>query len=263
MKPYLPFFCAMFAANISYAGSIVPQGKCAFTVASRQTLSAVRSYVENNLHSSHRSYLRVVRTKNNWYAITVGDVPRENFDDIKRRLVSRGEAPYDSYCSNGNSYVRVISPSDYRTASSTSSSSSNNDEALQNTLLGAAVIVGGVACLFTSCLSGDKEPSPSKITFRNSCSRDDVKIAVRYLDTDDRWRTRAWWNFEYGHHSNLAYNDSTLWTKNSIVYYYAETLDGNLTWEGNHVFEYGDDDINMRQHRSNSDTISINLTCEN
>lgn len=334
-----------FFPTASHAYEIIPQGKCAFTVASRQTFPEVQSYIDNSLHSSHRSYLRVVLTKNGWYAITVGDVAKEDFEDIKRRLVSRGEVPSDSYCSNGSSYIRVVSSSEYKSGAPTprnqsqqvsvsntryiyvpgsrtilhenpnnSSStvsilrhgapvtflesngswtkvnsngsvgwisstflvkskselnppSNSNDYTAEAMALGAAAGAALIACSLGGIVGvdcfGSKKASSSKITIKNSCSRDDVRIAVRYLDTDDRWRTRGWWTFEYGERANLVSNDDTLWTNNAIVYYYAETLDGDIVWKGDQLVEFGDDDLYMAEHRTTSDTININLSCDN
>lgn len=336
--------------NTAFAQNIVPTGKCSFTVASRRTLPEVRSYISNKLHSSHRRYLRVVRTDNGWYAITVGDVSRSEFDTIKRKLVSRGEVPSDSFCLNGEKYAKVVRESEYRSAARTEprtqqvsasgrsyikvpgskalmrkgpgknfssygtvkhgqpvqilevsgswrkirlldwphesvawihegfivssqeelkprrSTDPDGDMAAAAVVAGAALGVGLIACSLGGVVGancfGNKKASSSKITFRNSCSRDDVKIYVKYLDTDDRWRTRGPWTFEYGERANLASNGDTLWTKNAIIYYYAETLDGDVTWEGSQRVEYGDDDLYMREYKTSSDTINVDLVCE-
>ena len=261
-------FLGSVIPNIALAQNVVPSGHCSFTVASRSSLSEVRSYIENRLHGSHRPHLRVVRSDNGWFAITVGDVPRNEFSSIKNRLVSRGEVPSDSFCMNGDSYARVVSASEYsRSSSPPRSSDPDGDMAAAAIVTGAALGVGLIACSLGGIIGADcfggGEAGPSKITFRNSCVRDDVRIYVKYLTTDDRWRTRGPWVFEYGERANLVSNGDTLWTNNSIVYYYAETLDGDVSWEGNQRVEYGDDDLNMREYRTSSDSISINLTCDN
>lgn len=107
------FFAILLSIPTTLTAGAVPDGKCAFTVASRQSMAEVRSYIASDLHSSHRPYLRVARTTNGWYAISVGDVPRQEFESIKSRLLSRGEVPRDSFCSNGNSYTGIIPRGDY------------------------------------------------------------------------------------------------------------------------------------------------------
>lgn len=264
----LPSILGGVIPNSALAQSVVPKGHCSFTVASRNSLSQVRSYINDRLHSSHRPHLRVVRASNGWYAITVGDVPKTDFNSIKNRLVSRGEVPADSFCMKRESYARVVPASEYKLPSSTSRSSNPNDDlAAAAVVAGAALGVGLIACglggiIGANCFGGD-EATPSKITFKNSCARDDVKIYVKYLTTDDRWRTRGPWVFEYGERANLVSNGDALWTNNSSVYYYAETLDGDVSWEGNQRVEYGDIDLYMREYQTSSDSININLTCTN
>lgn len=340
-------YAYLLSVGTSHAESIIAPGKCAFTVASRQTLSEVKSYISNNLLSSHKPYLRVAQTDNGWYAITVGDVPKDSFNDIKRDLVSRGEAPSDSYCSDGSKYARTIPPDEYlrdsrptrnnpqdapadntryvyvpgsrvilheapRGSSSTvtfmrhgapvtfieqdgswvkvrehgfgavgwvgekflvasqddlKSSTDSVFNHPEGMAVGAALGIGLIACglggiVGEDCFGGG-DTSPSKIAVKNSCQMDDVKIAIHYLNTDGQWRTRAWWEFEYREEANLVYNDDTLWTNNRIVYFYAETLDGEMSWEGDNVIEFGDNDLYMRKYESNSDSININLTCNN
>ncbi|UWQ00777.1 hypothetical protein K3X44_09590 [Aliiroseovarius crassostreae] len=96
----------------TFAG-VVPNEKCAFTVASRKTLAEVRSYIATRLHPSHKPYLRVAKTQNGWFAISVGDVPKVKFSTIKSRLVRKGEVPRDSFCSSGKKYTRIIPRHEY------------------------------------------------------------------------------------------------------------------------------------------------------
>lgn len=105
-------FLTLSLAEPTLAG-VVPSGKCAFTIASRQTLTEVRSYITTKLHPSHKPYLRVAKTRNGWFAISVGDVPRAEFSAIKSRLVRKGEVPRDSFCSSGKKYTRIIPRHEY------------------------------------------------------------------------------------------------------------------------------------------------------
>lgn len=97
----------------SAMAGVIPEGKCAFTVASRKTLPEIQKYISYNLHYSHLPYVRVALTRNGWYAISVGDVPIGDFDQIKRRLLRAKEVPEDSFCSNGSAYVKIIDKESY------------------------------------------------------------------------------------------------------------------------------------------------------
>ncbi|MBK1637168.1 hypothetical protein [Rhodovulum adriaticum] len=99
---------------------IVPEGKCAVTVASRPTLDDVRIYVQFDLPEVLRPSLDVVQTNNGWYAITVGTLPVGSFEQHKPQLVARGLLPEDAYCSAGQGYVAVVPPSDYSPGSGAS-----------------------------------------------------------------------------------------------------------------------------------------------
>lgn len=253
------------------AQNLITPGTCELIVKSKPTLSSARAYA---LNISDKRFVKIFKSSNGWYAISIGSLKPHEVGPVTRKWKASGKIPSDSFCSKGKKYVAEY---DWRTGkrliannrnSSGSSKPSHNgvfsdDEALDNTLIGAAVVVGLAACLLGACSSNNKDASPSKITFRNSCPRDDVKLYVHYRNTDDRWITRGPWVFEYGDRANLSSNGNTLWTKNSIIYYRAETLDGSNVWGGNQLIEYGDDDIYMREYKSTSDTISVNLTCDN
>lgn len=257
--------------SVSNAQSLVKPGTCELIVKSKPTLSSAREYAGN---ISDKRFVKIFKSSNDWYAISVGSLKPHEVDPIVQKWKASGKIPNDSFCSKGSKYVAEYNwrTGNRVTATNRSSSSSSkpshsgvfsNDEALDNTLIGAAVVVGLAACLFGACSSGNKEASPSKIYFKNSCRRDDVKVTVRYLDTEDRWRTRGPWTFDYGERASLASNGNTLWTKNAIIYYYAETLDGDVTWGGNQRVEYGDDDLYMKKHQTTSDSINVNLVCGN
>ncbi len=120
MRFCLVFFL-LFVESVSALAGVVPEGKCAFTVASRQTLPEVRTFVNEVMHPSHLPYVRVALSQNGWYAISVGDVPINDFSAIKNRLVRLGEVPSDSFCSSGSKYVSIIARDRYLSSSANSS----------------------------------------------------------------------------------------------------------------------------------------------
>lgn len=118
-----------------------------------------------------------------------------------------------------------------------------------------------LACLITGCLSDSSDsPTSSTLHFANNCY-EDVKVAVHYLDTEDKWRTRGWFELEAGESKDLYYVNETLRTKNSIVYFYAQSLDGSDVWGGDTLIEFGDEDLSMRQYQTSTGNINIRLSC--
>ncbi|ARE42384.1 hypothetical protein RGUI_4358 (plasmid) [Rhodovulum sp. P5] len=106
---------------------IVPEGMCAVTVASRPTLEDVRAYVENDLPDTFKSTLRVVQTRNGWYAIMIGDVPAESFERRKSDYMAQGLVPADTYCSAGKGFVAVVPQADYTSDTDVSEGTAPSD----------------------------------------------------------------------------------------------------------------------------------------
>ena len=99
-------------ATAAHAEVAIPKGKCAFIVASRSSIDEVNSFLAGVDDSLHRN-LQVVESSNGWYAISVGVIPEDEFDDIKARRVAAGIVPADSLCSKGTKYTRVLDEDEY------------------------------------------------------------------------------------------------------------------------------------------------------
>lgn len=65
-----------------------------------------------------------------------------------------------------------------------------------------------------------------EITLENRC-RFVVSVALHYLDLDDRWITRGWWNLDPG-----ATVETDAMTRNSVLYFYAENRAEGRSWTG-------------------------------
>lgn len=103
----------LFFATTAKADVRIPDGKCAFIVASRSSIDGVNSFLAG-LDDSLLKNAQVVVSNNGWYAISVGVFPREKFEKIKARRVAAGLVPKDSLCSSGKSYRRVLKASEYK-----------------------------------------------------------------------------------------------------------------------------------------------------
>lgn len=64
------------------------------------------------------------------------------------------------------------------------------------------------------------------ISLANRC-RVVVSVALYYLDLDDRWITRGWWNLDPG-----AIVETDAKTRNSVLYFYAENRAEGRSWTG-------------------------------
>jgi len=64
-----------------------------------------------------------------------------------------------------------------------------------------------------------------KVKFKNKCYKD-IQIAIRYLNLDNEWVTKGWFNTE-------SYEEAYLMnTNNLIFYYYAHSMDAKFKWSG-------------------------------
>ena len=99
-------------ATVAYADVTLPKGKCAFIVASRSSIDEVNSFLAGVDDSLHRN-LQVIESSNGWYAISVGVIPDEMFEDLKAERVRKGIVPEDSLCSKGAKYTRVLDEDEY------------------------------------------------------------------------------------------------------------------------------------------------------
>lgn len=103
----------LFSLTPANADVRIPDGKCAFIVASRSSIDGVNRFLAG-LDDSLLKNAQVVVSNNGWYAISVGVFPREDFEKIKARRVAAGLVPKDSLCSSGKSYRRLLKTSEYK-----------------------------------------------------------------------------------------------------------------------------------------------------
>jgi hypothetical protein len=71
-----------------------------------------------------------------------------------------------------------------------------------------------------------KQREYDRILIENKC-RADVAVALYYLDLDDKWITRGWWQVPPG---ETMTTDAM--TRNQYVYLYAENKSLGRTWDG-------------------------------
>jgi hypothetical protein len=81
-------------------------GECFVVVASRQFLYEVSEFL-NGLDDGFTD-IRVFKSTNNWYAISVGKVPSNVSASVISSLVASNRIPSDSICSTGKSYLREM-----------------------------------------------------------------------------------------------------------------------------------------------------------
>jgi len=99
-----------------------------------------------------------------------------------------------------------------------------------------------------------------KIT--NECSQT-VRIAIRYVDFSDSWRTEGWWTFNAGESNYLSDSVTILKTKKVKWYYYAEGVnDKSFVWKGNNIFKLNGVDIPMVELTDTDGDNNLVLTCK-
>jgi hypothetical protein len=81
-------------------------GECFVVVASRQFLYEVSEFL-NGLDDGFTD-VRVFKSTNDWYAISVGKVPSNVSAGVISSLVASNRIPSDSICSTGKSYLREM-----------------------------------------------------------------------------------------------------------------------------------------------------------
>lgn len=79
-------------------------GNCLIVAASRRTLDSALDYIEG---LASRSDVRLFRSSNGWFAITVAEVPDWEADARIAALIRRGY-PRDMFCSSGSRFGREI-----------------------------------------------------------------------------------------------------------------------------------------------------------
>lgn len=99
---------------------------------------------------------------------------------------------------------------------------------------------------------------------RNECQMP-VRVAVTYQDPTEMWRTESWWSFDPAEAATLHANGRQMEIP-SRFFYYAESADQRLTWNGpagNPVRTLGDRQLVFRTAgtRLENDRRVLTLTC--
>lgn len=248
---------AVSVPTVAVSQNLIEPGTCELIVKSEPSLDSARSYARN---IDDTRFVKIFESSNGWYAISIGALKPHEEEAIISSWKASGKIPDDSRCSDGKKFIAQY---DWRTGDRVYSGtpSSDDDNVGRNTLLvwgGAALLL---ACaLGADCFGSGESNTSSPLHFANNCY-EDVKVAVHYLDTEDKWRTRGWFNIDAGESTDLYYVNETLRTKNSIVYFYAQSLDGSDVWGGDTLIEFGDEDLSMRQYQTSTGNINIGLNC--
>ena len=101
-----------------------------------------------------------------------------------------------------------------------------------------------------------------KLHFTNNCDST-VRMALSFKDTDNRWRTLGWWNFQPKEEGFLRYEDQDLITGADFWYSYAESTDEqNLVWKGETKFNLGGVDLPMFKTTDSSSDKSWSIICD-
>lgn len=72
----------------------------------------------------------------------------------------------------------------------------------------------------------DSKPRPWQIRVSNECDKP-IRVAVSYRQPSGNWVTRSWFNYAPGEEATL----SNSYTRNMIVYYFAEGVESENRWE--------------------------------
>jgi hypothetical protein len=80
-----------------------------------------------------------------------------------------------------------------------------------------------------------------ELSLENQCSAAPLFVVARYLDLQDRWVTRGWWKVSAGQFVPLD-----MYSKNGIIYLYAENNGKQVTLSDTNDFESISEDILMR-----------------
>lgn len=103
--------------------------------------------------------------------------------------------------------------------------------------------------------------SINNIRINNECHKP-VNIAVRYMNTNDNWVTDGWWEFSPSEKGLLRGDNGRLETDNSILYYFAQSTDKTIVWEGDKNTKYfKGKKLDMREVDDENGDIDITLVC--
>ena len=80
--------------------------------------------------------------------------------------------------------------------------------------------------LISERLESDGQREFDKILLVNQCPHE-IAVAINYLDLDDKWIVRGWWNLKAGEETT-----TDAMTKNAKIYFYAENIPSGWKFDG-------------------------------
>jgi len=78
------------------------------------------------------------------------------------------------------------------------------------------------------------------VAFKNKCYKP-IAVFVHYLNLNNSWITNGYYRLTPYQKRSIFY------TRNTIFYYYAQSMDGTLVWKGEYGFRFKDVIIPMRK----------------
>jgi len=99
----------------------IPDDSCALIIASRETKSDVKAYIDENI--TYTKYVTLYESNNGWYAIALGFLKNYESKSIMRQWKNEGRIPSDSFCTHGNKFKKEVFIDDdvYSVATTTTS----------------------------------------------------------------------------------------------------------------------------------------------
>jgi hypothetical protein len=98
----------------------------------------------------------------------------------------------------------------------------------------------------------------------NEC-RHPIRMALRYKDPKDGWVSRYWYNFDPGESANLLSGGKTIYSENSVYYYYAYAPGTSDEWTADdNRYTIGGRSYGFRKRQGHSNgKYRVTLTCTN
>ncbi|WP_298858648.1 hypothetical protein [uncultured Sulfitobacter sp.] len=100
----LSLIVSMVVCSPAVSEGLVENGTCELVVASRQSLSEARSYIQE---VDDNRFAKIFRSSNGWYAISIGSLKPHEEAPIMDAWKSAGKIPNDAICSSGKNYVAM------------------------------------------------------------------------------------------------------------------------------------------------------------
>ena len=113
-------YCLLF--SFIYGNDVgIPNDSCALIIASRETKSDVKAYIDENI--TYTKYVTLYESNNGWYAIALGFLKNYESKAIMRQWKNEGRIPSDSFCTHGNKFKKEVFIDDdvYSVATTTTS----------------------------------------------------------------------------------------------------------------------------------------------